>query len=72
MGESKHIYVQRYVSDEVVDRTHFQVVGGQLHVISFVVKEVRFLSLMVTTMAQYTTDGKHISCHVLYYVDSLV
>lgn len=71
VGESQLIYVQRYVSDEAINLVNFEVVGGQLHVISSTTKEVRFLLLMVMTVAHYTTDGQRISFLLFYYVDSL-
>jgi hypothetical protein len=46
--------------------------GGQLKITSFGAEEVRCLSLLVTTIAHFTSDGKCISFPLLYYVDSLV
>jgi hypothetical protein len=46
--------------------------GGQLHIASFDVEEVKCLSTLVTTISNFTNDGKHISFTLLYYVDSLV
>ena len=35
-------------------------------------EEVRCLSLIVTTLEHFTSDGKCISYSLMYYVDSLV
>lgn len=46
--------------------------GGQLQIYYFGVEEVRFLSLLVTTIAHYTSDGKCNSYPLLFYDDTLV
>ena len=70
--ESQLMYSQRYIGVEVLSPTDFQVSGGQLKIASFDAEEVRCLSLLVTTIAHFTSDGKHIRFPLLYYVDSLV
>ena len=65
------IYVERYVSANIVHPTKFQVVGGQLRIDSFDREKVRCLSLIVTKLARYTFDGHHISFPLMYYVYSL-
>ena len=71
-AETRLIYVQRYVRDDIVEPTEFQVASGQLLIDSFGREEVRCLSLIVTELAHYTFDGHHISFPLIYYVDSLV
>jgi hypothetical protein len=66
------MYSQRYIAVDVLSPADFQVSGGQLRITSFGAEEVRCLSLLVMTIAHFTSDGKHISCTLLYYVDSLV
>ena len=66
------IYVQIYVNLDIVDPIDFQVGGGQLHIDSFAREEVRCVSLIVMALAHSTFDGKCISFHFLYYVDSLL
>ena len=66
------IYVQRYVSPDIVDLIEFQVVGGQLQIETFGREEVKFLSLIVMVLAHDTYGGWHISLPLTYYVDSLV
>ena len=66
------IYIQRYVNTNIVNPTKFQVVDGQLKTNLFGREEFRFLSLIVTTLTDYTYDGKHINFPLMYYVDSLV
>jgi hypothetical protein len=70
--ESQLMYSQRYIGVDVLSPVDFQVSGGQLQITSFSAEEVRCLSLLVTTIAHFTSDGKCISCTLLYYVDSLV
>ena len=70
--ETQLIYVQRYVNIDLVEPIEFQVGGGQLQIESFGREEVRCLSLIVITLAHYTSNGKFISFPLMYYVDSLV
>jgi hypothetical protein len=70
--EIQLMYSQRYIGVDVLSPTDFQVSGGQLWITSFSAEEVRCLSLLVTTIAHFTSDGKRISFPLLYYVDSLV
>ena len=56
--------------DDILSLADFQVFGGQLCISSFGPEEVRCLSLLLTTIAHYTSDGQHISCPLLFYVDS--
>ena len=56
--ESHLIYVQRYVSTDIVEPTEFQVAGGQLQIDSFGREEVKCLSLIETTLEHYTFNGK--------------
>ena len=70
--KSQLIYVQRYVSVDIVEPTEFQVGDGQLRIYSFGREEVRCLSLIMTELAYYTFDGKRISCPLMYYVHSLL
>ena len=53
-GESPLVYVQRYVSANIIDPNGIQVVGGQSRLHAFDVDEVRCLSLMAMTLAHYT------------------
>ena len=64
--------MQRYVSLDIDEPIDFQVTSGQLHIDSFDREEVRCLSLIVMKLTHYTSDGKHISFHFLYYVYSLL
>ena len=50
----------------------FQVSGGQLRIGAFGSEEVQCLSLLISTISHNTSDGKCISCLLLYYDDSLV
>ena len=55
----------------IVSPIYFQVSGGQLRIASFGAKEVRCLSLLLATIAHYTSDVQCISFPLLFYVDSL-
>ena len=55
--ETQLIYVHIYMNDDIVEHIEFQVTDGQLHINSFGREKVRCLSLIVTTMTQYTFDG---------------
>ena len=70
--EIQVMYPQRYIGIEVLSPANFRVFGGELKIASFGAEEVRCLSLLVTTIAHFTNDGKRISCPLLYYIDSLV
>ena len=66
------VYSQRYISTNILSPLDFQVSGGQLCIGAFGSEEVRCLSLLISTISHNTSDGKHSSCLLLYYVDSLV
>ena len=66
------VYSQRYIGASVLSPIEFQVTGGQLHIGAFGSEEVQCLSLIISTISNKTSDWKHISCSLLYYVDSLV
>ena len=66
------IYVQRYVSANIVEPTEFQVVGGQLQIDSFGREEVRCVSPIVMALAHYISNGHHSSFPLIYCVYSLV
>lgn len=61
-------YSQRYVRPHVFHPTYFQVRDGQLQISSFAPQEVRCLSLLVTTIAHFSSDGKNISFPLLSYL----
>ena len=65
-------YTQRHVKPHAFCPSYFQVHVGQLQISSFSIEEVRCLSLLVSTIAHFSSDGKHINCPILYYVDSLI
>jgi hypothetical protein len=44
----------------------------KLWISSFEREDVRCMCLMLSTLSQYSSDGKHISFSMLYYVDSLL
>ena len=69
---SQLVYLQRYIGENVLSPTDFRVAGGQLHIGAFGREEVQCLSLIISTISHNTSDGKHISFSLLYYVDSLV
>jgi hypothetical protein len=46
--------------------------GGQLRIGAFEREDVRCLCYMLSSLSQYSSDGKHISFSMLYYVDSLL
>lgn len=64
--DSQLIYSQRYVGDHLVSLVYFQVSHGMLRIFYFGAQEVRFLSLLVTTIAHTTNDGKRISCPLFF------
>ena len=66
------VYSQRYIGPHLVSPADFQVVGGQLRIGAFGREEVQCLSLIISTISHNTSDGQHISCQLLYYVDSLL
>ena len=65
------MYSHRYIRDDIVSSTDFHVSGEKLRIASFGQKEVKRLSLLLTTIAHYTSEWKHISFPLLFYVDSL-
>ena len=65
-------YSQRYISTSILSSSIFQVSRGQLRIASFGGEEVRCLSLLISTISHHTSDGKRISCPLLFYVDSLL
>jgi hypothetical protein len=71
-GETQLAYVQRYVSPNILSTLGFQVPGGQMQMSSFHREEVRCMCLIIMTLSHFTSDGKHISFPLMYYVDSLV
>jgi hypothetical protein len=71
-GESQLAYVQRYVQFGHCFTSRFQVVGGQIQIDSFGAEEVKCMSLILSTLSHSSSDGKHISFPLMYYVDSLV
>ena len=68
----KLVYSQRYIRVDILSPPDFQVSRGQLCIGAFGSQEVRCLSLIISTISHNTSDGKHISCSLLYYVDYLV
>jgi hypothetical protein len=71
-GETQLAYVQRYVSPDITSASEFQVKGGQLQIGAFEREDVRCLCYMLSSLSQYSSDGKCISFPMLYYVDSLL
>ena len=69
---SQLVYSQRYIVENLVSPVEFPVAGGQLHIGVFGREEVQCLSLIISTILHNTSDGKHISFSLLYYVDYLV
>ena len=69
---SQLVYSQRYISDDILSPTDFQVSSGQLCIASFGVEEVSHLSLFMTSIAHHTIDGQCIIFPHLFYVDSLL
>ena len=72
VAENQLVYSQRYIGVSVLSPADFQVARGQLCTGAFGSEEVQCLSLLISTISHNTSDGKHISCSLLYYVDSLV
>ena len=66
------MYSQISISMDILSPSNFQVSGGRLRIDAFGSEEVRCPSLLILTISHNTNDGKHISCLLLYYVDSLV
>ena len=69
---SQLVYSQRYIGEDVLSPTEFQVPGGQLHICAFGRQDMQCPSLIISTISHNTSDGQHISCSLLYYVYSLV
>ena len=69
---SQLVYFQRYIGENLVSPADFRVIGGQLCIGVFGREEVKCLSLIILTILHNNSDGKHISCSLLYYVDCLV
>ena len=69
---SQLVYSQRYIGAHVLSPSKFQVPGGQLRIGAFGRQDVQCLSLIISTISHNTSDGKHIICSILYYVDPLV
>ena len=69
---SQLVYSQRYIGAHVLSPSEFQVPGGQLRIGAFGRRDVQCLSLIISTILHNTSDKKHISYSLLYYVDSLV
>ena len=69
---SQLVYSQRYISIDILSHSYFQVSGGQLYIAASGNEEVRFLSLLISTISHNTNDGQCISFPLLFYVDSLV
>ena len=69
---SQLVYSQRYIGAHVLSPSEFQVPEGQLCIGAFGRQDVQCLSLLISTISHNTSDGQHISCLLLYYVDSLV
>ena len=66
------VYSQIYIGAHVLSPSQFQVPRRQLHIGAFSRKDMQCLSLIISTISHNTSDGQHISCSLLYYVDSLV
>jgi hypothetical protein len=66
------MYYQQYIGVDVLSPANFEVSGGWLWISFFCAEEFRYLSLLVTKITHFPSYGKHISFHILYYVDSLV
>ena len=69
---SQLVYSQRYIGAHVLSPSEFQVPGGQLRIGAFGRQDMQCLSLIILTISHNTSDGKRMSCLLLYYVDSLV
>ena len=72
VARSQLVYSQRYIGVDILSLSYFHVFGGRLRISAFGSQEVRFLSLLISTISHNTSDGQCISCSLLYYVDSLV
>ena len=71
-SKTQLIYVHRYINPNIYEPIDFQVVGGQLHIDLFAREAIRYFSFIVMELADYTSDGKHTSFSLMYYVDSLL
>ena len=69
---SQLFYSQRYIGAHVLSPSEFQVPRVQLRIGAFGRQDVQCLSLIISTISHNTSDGKHIICLLLYYVDYLV
>ena len=69
---SQLVYSQRYIEAHVLSPSEFQVPRGQLRIGAFGRQDVQCLSIITSIISNNTSDGKHISFSLLYYVDSLV
>jgi hypothetical protein len=65
-------YSERYIAHDIPPPGGVQVVGGKLRITTFGAEDVRVLSLLLSTILLFTVDGHHISCMLLYYVDSFI
>ena len=54
---SQLAYSQRYISTDILSPSDFQVSRGQLRIAAFGSEAVRFLSLLVSTISHYISDG---------------
>ena len=72
VAQSQLSYSQIYINDHVIELDDFQVHGGYLNISDFGREEFRCLSIFLMMVAHSTSDGKCISFHLLYYVDSLL
>ena len=58
-----------------MDITHpseFEVSGGPLRLYEFQLENIKCLSLFITMISHHLTNGNHISCVMLYYVENLL
>jgi hypothetical protein len=72
VGETLLGYVQRYVGLHVHSTSEFQVCGGQQQISSFEREGINLLCLMLSTLSQYSYDGKYNICSMFYYLDILL
>ena len=69
---SQLVYSQRYIGAHVLSPSKFQVPGGQLRIGTFGRQDMQCLSIIGSIISHNTSNGKHISYSLLYYIDSLV
>ena len=68
MRESQLGCVYRYVNGDIIDPNDFDIVGSQLCLHSFQLKEAMCLSLIIMELSQHIFDEKHVIFPLKHYI----